>query len=62
MCYLCLRENPFDPKPAPTSLDRKKQRLAEIKASLKDDTERCTLGEIVERNLRQEQYDLAKDL
>jgi hypothetical protein len=64
MCYLCLRENPFDSKPEPTTTEKKKARLADIKAALKaaESHDRCTLGQVLERNMRAEQYKLSRDL
>lgn len=63
MCYLCLRDNPFSSAEL-DSLDKKKQRLKEIKQILKDAEQpgKCGAGEIIVDTLRQEQYELAKEL
>jgi hypothetical protein len=64
MCYLCLRENPFTTIAPPDTTERKKQRLREIKQVLSEaaDKQKCDTGTGIEEALRQEQYDLAKEL
>lgn len=63
MCYLCLKGNPFSSH-APDSLERKKQRLREIKQVLQEaeGKSKCNAGDGIVDALRQEQYDLAKEL
>jgi hypothetical protein len=64
MCYLCLRDNPFSSITHPDNVAKKKQRLAEIKKVLKEAEKhpKCGTGDTIVDALRQEQYDLAKEL
>ena len=63
MCYLCTRDNPFS-SAVLDSMSKKKQRLREIKQVLREaeDQPKCGTGELIVDGLRQEQYELAKEL
>lgn len=64
MCYLCVIENPFEVKPPPSNLEQKMARAKKIKESLKSssNTQKCSVGEQLEDILRQEQYELSREL
>ena len=63
MCYLCLKDDPFAVKPLTTS-DRIKRRALEIKQLLKEAEERemCHIGDATIKRLKDEQYELARQL
>lgn len=63
MCYLCLKDDPFAVKPL-TTVDRIKQRALEIKFLLREAEEhdKCHIGDATIERLKQEQYELARQL
>jgi len=64
MCYLCfLQDDPFAFKP-PTTAERKRHRLQEIKNLLKkaEELQTCDVADIEVKKLREEQYVLSREM
>ena len=66
MCYLCIRDNPFDVTNHLSSSAIKRARAAEIKEILRDVSEGehslCDEGEERVERLKDEQYMLSREL
>lgn len=65
MCYMCLKDDVFSGK-NPTTERRLRDRAAQVKrildeASLNEDS-MCYIGDAAVRLLKEEQYELAKQL
>ena len=65
MCYLCLRDDIFGAKD-PSDRERLRERAAKVKELLREAEDRrlenCHIGDAVVDLLKEEQYDLAKQL
>lgn len=64
MCYLCLKDNPFDVSTGASDLQRKRERAQEIKRLLQEVEEQhlCHIGDVTVERLREEQYNLSREL
>lgn len=63
MCYMCLKDDPFAVKPL-TTVQRKRQRMIEIKHMLKEVEDRflCGIGDATVERLKEEQYKLSREM
>lgn len=66
MCFLCMKDNPFANRGVST-LVAKRERALEIKQLIREAEESghdkmCHIGDATVELLKQEQYELAKDL
>ena len=64
MCYLCLlQDDPFSFK-SPSTSERKRQRLMEIKNLLKaaENVNTCDVADIEVKKLKEEQYVLSREM
>lgn len=65
MCYLCLQQNPFKIEdPNTRKLSSKKERAAEVKILLKEyeGYKACQDGALEIDKLKEEQYQLSRDI
>lgn len=64
MCYLCLKDNPFDVSTNSSDLQHKRERALEIKRLLQEAEEQrlCHIGDVTVERLREEQYNLSREL
>lgn len=64
MCYLCTKDNPFQPVNGASTIRRKRERALEIKELLQEAGEKgtCDYGEVVVQALRSEQYKLSREM